>query len=44
MLFKVIIESCEITHVQCRSTTAAVEERCRACLNAQVNYFEQHLI
>ena len=48
MLFKVIsliIESCEtITHIQCPSATAVVEERCRACLNAQGNHFEQHLI
>ena len=45
MLFKVIIESCEtITHIQCRSATAAVEEKCRACLNAQGNHFEQDLI
>ena len=46
MLFKVI-ESCEtIRHIQCRSVTAAVEDRFRACLtfNAQVNHFEQHLI
>ena len=26
-----------ITHIQCRSATAAVDERCRACPNAQGN-------
>ena len=40
-----ITGSCEtIKHIQCRSATAAVQERCRACLNAQGNHFEQHLI
>ena len=40
-----LFNSCEtITHIQCRSVTAAVEETCRACLNAQGNNFEQHLI
>ena len=39
MLFKVISLS-----IQCRSATAAVEERFRACLNAQGSHFEQHLI
>ena len=44
MLFEVILEYCEtVTHIQCRSVTAAVEERCRACLNGQGNHFE-HLI
>ena len=36
-----IIESSEtITHIQSRSATAAVEERCRACFNAQRNHFD----
>ena len=30
--------------MQCSSATAAVEERCRASLNAKGNHFEQHLI
>ena len=34
MVFKVLIESCgTITDILCRSATAAVEERSRACLN-----------
>ena len=45
LLRRWIIESCEtLTHIQSRSATAAVEERCRACLNAQRNQFEWHLI
>ena len=42
---KLHFEPCEtVTHIQCRSATAAVEERCRPCLNAQGNHFQQHLI
>ena len=46
MLFIAIFLSIKIiiTHIQCRSATAAVEERCRACINAQGNHFQRHLM
>ncbi|EZA56036.1 hypothetical protein X777_04039, partial [Ooceraea biroi] len=43
-LQKRIIQACEtITAIQCRSATAAIKDRCQACLNSQGHHFEQNL-